>query len=384
MHSSHKSDADDSSKPNVLWGYLICLGVMVRLLLACTRFGSPDVATWEKFGAAILDRGIGSTYAVYPEFNHPPVISIFISWLVYYGREFSIPFAQLLKLASAIADMTIIVLVYIAGRLSIGKNFGLKSGAFYSLSVCSILISSVHGNTDSECLALVLAAVLLLQFVNKGFLAGLAFGAALNVKLIPLLLLPPLLSACRARRIAYLFSGGVAIGLIPIVWAAIAVGQPFIKNVLSYVPPTVFLWGAQLLLPVFNLNFLSGELAEYGKYLLLAIVTLMAIANLAKWRLTPLQMSLLTFYLFTAFAPVFALQYTVYLAPFFTSRVTLDRDCIHLPYWVFACLLLLCSRRGRLLYTSQCRGARSVPVCLDICPSGSWQVSDYIFICTGS
>ena len=63
-----------------------------------------------------------------------------------------------------------------------------------------ILVSGYHGNTDAVYAMLSLLAVYLLQDRNRPLLAGLALGLAINIKLIPVLLIPPLVLAAQSIR----------------------------------------------------------------------------------------------------------------------------------------------------------------------------------------
>jgi hypothetical protein len=97
----------------------------------------------------------------------------------------------------------------------------------------SILITAYHGNTDSLCASLSLLAAVLMDS-RRVFWSGLALAAAINVKLIPVLLIAPLWSCVRDRRGAALFLGGLSLGVLPFVPYLLEHWPGFSKHVLSY------------------------------------------------------------------------------------------------------------------------------------------------------
>src|SRR5882724_7415941 len=54
----------------------------------------------------------------------------------------------------------------------------------------SIMISGYHGNTDSVMILFLLASVFLLNTTNHSWVAGMAFGMSLNIKVAPLIFIP--------------------------------------------------------------------------------------------------------------------------------------------------------------------------------------------------
>ena len=77
-------------------------------------------------------------------------------------------------------------LIYALAKKHGGELQAWRAAAVFSTSLVSIVVTGHHGNTDSACAVLTLAAVALIADGRRPFVAGLAFAAALNVKLIPL------------------------------------------------------------------------------------------------------------------------------------------------------------------------------------------------------
>src|SRR5690606_23081591 len=92
----------------------------------------------------------------------------------------------------------------------------LGSAAFaaYGLSLSCIVISAHHGNTDAIYFFLAFLAAYCMER-RAPFWAGVALGAALNVKLIPVLLALPLASSCSNRRDFVRYVLGGSLGAIP-------------------------------------------------------------------------------------------------------------------------------------------------------------------------
>ncbi len=86
---------------------------------------------------------------------------------------------------------------------------GLAIAAMYAWNPCAILISGYHGNTDAAYAMLSLLAVYLLQDCRRPFFGGIALGLAINIKLIPVLLILPLALGTRSRKELVLFLAGL-------------------------------------------------------------------------------------------------------------------------------------------------------------------------------
>ena len=97
---------------------------------------------------------------------------------------------------------------------SLTRIGGLPLFAAYATAPTAVLITSYHGNTDGLYVAFILLAALAFDR-ERFFWAGLLFGAALNVKVLPVFLLPLLLVALPDRRALLRAAGGLALGAIP-------------------------------------------------------------------------------------------------------------------------------------------------------------------------
>src|SRR5262249_50684086 len=98
----------------------------------------------------------------------------------------------------------------------------------------SILLSSHHGNFDPLYAMLSLAALYIIDRHGRWFLGGLLLGAAINVKLIPVLLIPVMAAMCRSWRQLLYLAAGLALMAIPFVPVLIFAPAAFMRNVLHY------------------------------------------------------------------------------------------------------------------------------------------------------
>jgi hypothetical protein len=108
---------------------------------------------------------------------------------------------------------------------------------------------------------------------TKTFVAGLAFAAALNVKLIPLAVLPAVALLLPNLRTMVRFGAGLAVGLIPFLPPVMFVGGAFYRNTVAYQPRTLW-WGIHFVLswgfalPGIGswLQFVDGEYGTHARY----------------------------------------------------------------------------------------------------------------------
>jgi hypothetical protein len=205
--------------------------------------------------------------------------------------------------------------------------------AMYAWNPVAILISGYHGNTDSIYACLSLLSVYLLQDRARPFWGGVALGAAINVKLIPVLLILPLALSLRRPAELIKFVAGLAVCVLPFLPPLLLARDAFWHNALAY-KSLLTLWGIQffLLMPHPPAEAAPDKVSaaarwywEYGRYVLLAAVCMWAVvARLAnrkgadgdgKRGWDRYTIAAVTYALFIALAPGFGVQYLVVLVP---------------------------------------------------------------------
>lgn len=338
------------------WVWLAVAGAVIRVVLMALTIGSNDVRIWEVFGQHIVEHGLLDTYVVLdggpaapvPVFNHPPLAGLWVALCWWFSNLTGLRFAIALKVAGLAAEFATARILWLVWRQKAGTERAWKVVAAYSLGLCSILVSAFHGNTDCVYAMLVLLAAFL--FVgNRPLAAGLALAASINVKLIPVFVIPAFFVACRDWKTFTRFLAGLSVGVLPFVPALLLIPAQFAKNVLSYTPNLEH-WG------VVGIALLSSEtrrigsvmpdvLAFYTQYA--RVILLVAIASAAWWarrtRADLFVSVLLALTLFMVLTPGFGVQYTVMLCPILFAVslrwgwawTTVAGLFIFVPYFVF-------------------------------------------------
>ena len=125
-----------------------------------------------------------------------------------------------MKIFPVLANAATAVLLGVMWNEKADLRTGGWAFALFSWALCSILVAAYHGNTDCTCAFLCLLS---LRYLDRGKpgLAGFAMAGAINVKIIPLLLVCPVLASLRSWREVRSFCLATSLGAIPllIVWA---------------------------------------------------------------------------------------------------------------------------------------------------------------------
>jgi hypothetical protein len=312
------------------------LALMVRLVLSALSYGSDDLFTWERFGRLVAAKGLFAAYDENDLFNHPPLAGYLAAGCVWLADLLGLRFGAVFKLPVILANVGAVALVWRRRPLATGMLLLL------ALNPADVLVSAYHGNTDCLCAALCLLAV---SFQQRGApaLAGLALAAAINVKLIPVLLIAPLLLIL-SRREALRFAAGLGVGLLPFLPAL--PHESFVQNVLDYQPRQIG-WGISILMLSWADEGVRAACHAYRSAARFVILALAAGLGLAACRARfrdPYALAALTFSLFLVLVPGFGVQYVVYPIAFLFAwrpRVALEyawlaglfAACLYLAYW---------------------------------------------------
>lgn len=306
-----------------LWVLLsaVVLGFAARVVVWQVSFGTNDVFFWGRIGKAVTDRGLLWAYANDPDCNQPPAQPLWASVAYRAARATGTKFPTWFKAPMLLADAVSTALVWVIVRRRAGNAAGLASAAVFACSPAAILVSAHHGNTDPVYVALSLLSVWLLADRNRPFAAALALGAAMNVKLIPALLVLPLLACCRSRREAMRWLAGLALMAGPSVVMLALSPDDYARKVIGYGSSPEH-WGVG-----FALIELSNVPAwqrpadtallwynDYGKYLIAGCVVALSAAQVAGRRWDAYEVSAIALLLFLVLASGFAVQYTVAVA----------------------------------------------------------------------
>jgi len=317
------------------WGVVACavvIGCAVKLLLARTTDGTLDVAYWalfldayQHFGGLALYRQTQLFDDRFNEvFNHPPFMIHVLRIMGALATATRIPFPFWLRLPAILADVGTVALVGgLLGRTRAARAVAVAL-AVLAVAPPAILVSGFHGNTDPVMVFFILLTVYLLTREQEAggrhhtWLAGAAFGMGMNIKVVPLLLLPVLLFALPTarKRLAFLAAAG----------AVVAVGSlPYLLQDPVTIAARIFGYGSQygrwgvprvlgLLPPQFA--WLDAFYARAGRYLVLASVVAASWAMNRRATKPPLALQCgLILFLFLFLTPGFGVQYLAWLVP---------------------------------------------------------------------
>jgi Gpi18-like mannosyltransferase len=321
----------------VTWKDVVVAAFFMRLTLSAISLGSDDAGIWHNFGAQIAWQGLFHLYRTEINFNHPPLPAYWA--MIAFEITLHSPryFAFVFRIPGILADaLSCVLLCKIGSYRSLQPRVGatgMKLAAAFAWSPCAILMSGHHGSTDSIYAALCLLAAFCATELASPFATGLALGGAINIKLIPVLLIPVYLLLQRSRSAALKFLGGLAVMTIPFIPVLIGCGRAFHRNAIEY-NSLIDYWGVdQILLETQNVKQYAGVgtilLAEYlamGRYVLFAAILIFALIARRKG---------MDFYtagagtaaLFLILTPGFGVQYLIFALPllFASDRKTAIR-----------------------------------------------------------
>lgn len=245
----------------------------------------------------------------------------FYTWLT---SVTSLPLAFWVRLPSILADIGTLTVLW---RLTFCKNslFARVSSwklLFVAASPFSILIFGFHGNTDAVMMFFVMLSIYLLQSQKPAWVVGIAFGMAMNIKIVPLFFVPVFLLVLQAprRQIEYSMST-IATGVIG--------GMPYLAQDPQFILSRVFgyggqynNWGLSRLLTLMSpeLPWLNAAFEGAGKYVLLLVV--IALSLWMNWRQNdsrnvPIETQCaVVVAAFLALTPAFGYQYLTWIVPF--------------------------------------------------------------------
>lgn len=195
------------------------LATAVKLALAVTTYGSLDVRYFVEFAQGVRDFGPIGVYGheFTEQYNHPPLVGwglLAAGWL---ADHHVAGFPTLIRLPSIMADPVTALLVFELVRRQRGAGTAAVAGGLVAVSPVLAAVSGFHGNTDPVFVMFTVLSVYLLAVRRRALPAGAAIALAISVKLVPVVLVPVLLTAvARAgrRQLATFAAGGTAVFLV--------------------------------------------------------------------------------------------------------------------------------------------------------------------------
>jgi tetratricopeptide (TPR) repeat protein len=301
------------------------LAFLCKILLALNTWGTNDVYAWERFAhwSALFGSGL---YSADPAFNHPPSMLHVLAAMTWLAKTTGIFFPFWLRLPAILADSASL---WIVSRMFAGR---FKEPAIrwtlllMALSPTLILVSGFHGNTDPVVMFFLLLSVSFTQSPaqtdrqhdKSDWLSGAAFGAAMCVKILPLIVLPVLFFARPGLRRRAIFLCSTAAVML-VCWSPYLFRNPIAiyHQVIGY--QSIYgHWGLSWL--VSHLAFFRDSwhvaFQHYGAYVVLAAIATAAYAvNRLPNRPTIYAQAGAALFFFLAAANGFGVQYLAWLVP---------------------------------------------------------------------
>jgi 4-amino-4-deoxy-L-arabinose transferase-like glycosyltransferase len=228
-------DSTEGRRRLLIVGLPLALATAFKLWLALTTIGTNDVRYWNTFMDYIVAHGSVTIYRDIWYYNHPPLMSGLLRVLSPLVPHAPNGFPFLIRLPAIVADVVSTIVVFRLIRHAWDERRALICAAGVALSPILVMVSGFHGNSDPVFMCLVLLAADRLLIGKSPIVAGLCLGLAVNVKLVPLIVVPvfffhPRTIADKARFGLALIAV-VAAGYGYHVWMA----YPFMKkNVFEY------------------------------------------------------------------------------------------------------------------------------------------------------
>jgi hypothetical protein len=290
-------------KLNVL--FVVSLAFLLRVLLFTICPETFDSMLWRMFGRSISDSGLSNSYRDVYMLNHPPAAS-FISGVLYsVSRGWGFNENYWCRFLSLLAEAGIVWLLYTYQKYTGKERIVIR----YLLSSIPAIIVFGFGNIDVVCFFFVLWAIIELDKSKSYLKSGLLLGVSLNIKLLPLFLVPVLISIAgdfqRIRR----FLIGLGISCSPFFFFFILDPHGLFRKVLNYVPELKFRWGMPVLLQGTGIE---DWYYTSGKYISLFGVLLVCIFYKVYKKNDPFVLVLQCSLVFFLFAPAIFMYYLMY------------------------------------------------------------------------
>lgn len=296
-------------------------GVFVlKLWMAFKTAGAPDITVWKDFLVHVKECGV-CVYETgglmqYPggnrlnPFNHPPFIIHFLRIVDFVSMITGLQFETAFRLITSLVDAGSAVVLY--KLLQRDKLLRPASFLLYLLAPATIIISGYHGNTDTVMLFFVLLTALL---IDRPRAAGVAFGMALSIKIVPIIFAPVLLLYITRNR-RWFIATAVATFLLASVPFLFESPIVVAREVLGY-RGFSGRWGWTLALFAFTgPGDVFRLITRIAAYVLLGVIAYFAV-RMNRGTKPPLSFQLgFTAFLFLAFTPAWGTNYMPWLDPF--------------------------------------------------------------------
>lgn len=302
------------------WAVILAVAaLLLKLGLAATTRGTNDVEAFSSFLREYRGSGAIQLYELDPEFNHPPFMLHVLMGLRWLVHATGIPFPFWLRLPAILADLgSFLVVARLLGPQIADRSARTKL-ALVAAAPVSVMVSGFHGNTDPVMIFFTLVSVLLLERERPAWMAGLAMGMSLGVKVVPVVFWPALLLWIPGWRRRLEFFGAAVLLFVALSSPVVFQAPALLARKLFGYGSSYGLWGLSEI--VYSQEADPGSASEvfrtYGRIPLAAALVVLAWWMNRRGRKAPVfrQVAVITF-AFLTFTPGFGPQYLAWLVPF--------------------------------------------------------------------
>jgi hypothetical protein len=303
----------------------------VKLYLALTTDGSLDVPGFEDWREKVQQFGVLGTYHRIGKFNNPfnhtPFIPQLLRTMGFLAESTPLPFKFWLRLPATLADAGSLWLVW---KILEQSRLNFRPSALVLMAACpiSILVSGFHGQVDPVMIFFLLLSLYLIESGRASWLAGIAFGMGMSIKVVPIIFAPTIflyLSTVR-KRIGFVVSAGlffVAISLPYILQEPITIlkamfGFGSIYGAWGWTRILVWITAAE---PYVNGNLYQltewhSAISRFGRYFMMfAICGTSFLMNRKRSKAPLFLQSGVVAFLFMFLTPGYGIQYQSWLVP---------------------------------------------------------------------
>lgn len=292
----------------------------LKVWMAFKTAGAPDITVWKDFLSHVKECGVcvyemggvmqHSQGTRLNPFNHPPFIIHLLRFVDLVSVVSGVRFETAFRLITSLVDVGSAAVVY--KLLHRDGFFRPWTFLLYLLAPATIIISGYHGNTDTVMIFFVLLTALL---IRQPVAAGVAFGMALNIKVVPIIFVPVLLLYLTNNRRWFIAAAAATffVASLPFLFES-----PLLitREVLGY-RGFSGRWGwTQALFAAIGPGDLFRWVSRIGAYLLLGVLAYYAV-RMNRGAKPPLYFQLaFTSFLFMLFTPAWGTNYMPWLDPF--------------------------------------------------------------------
>jgi hypothetical protein len=319
------ADAREEPRYGLLIAAFVVAATATKLMIAATTLGTDDMLRWADFARGIAEHGAYGIYGVPfgTVYNHPPVTGLILV-AVNTISGWGVPFDFALRSVAIAADVVTPFVLFELLRTRSTLPTAFIAAASVAISPVLVMISGFHGNTDPLFVMLVMLSVYLLVDRRAAFLAGLALGAALGVKIVAGVFVPALatFAVITGAAVTVRFLAGAA-AIVAITWVPIlfAAWRSFLDQVFGY-EGGIQVWGLGQIGRWFGDPGWATWLRGPGRFLVVAIASIAPAIWVRRRPHQAAEASALAIAGFLVLSPAFGVQYLAWVvAPAFLLSV---------------------------------------------------------------